>query len=509
VKGDAVIIHGDARTLPLEDNSVDLIVTSPPYFSLRSYQDEGEHYDGQVGSEPSPQDFLEALWECTAEAVRVLKPGGSLFVNLGDKYAGSGGHNNQTLAQPTNSGELGWAAKERASRRGPRHYSKASGGIRDKSLLGLPWRYAIGCIDGKAGAPLILRAEIIWDKPNGIPESVKDRSRRTHEQWFHFTKEGRYFAAIDELRRPHVKGWEAGNNGGRDNYDRGDHLNAGLSDSEPHPLGAAPGSVWTIATEPLLLPEFAIEDDRGWRMFGGIARKPEEKQAVRAALWDYAERRHREGLEILRVFEPDHFAAFPSEWPSRLVRGWCPLEICTECGEGRRAILEEVRTLDGEPIEEPGQIYPNDKKRQPRNEGKANKRFQTHRTLAGYACACTPFTKHKGTRKTGRRHSDGVAAGDYTSNDFGGQYSKRPKSGAWTEYHFDQWTPAPTRPAVVLDIFGGTGTTALAARALGRVGISVDLSEDYCRLARWRIFESGHAAKVAGKAAKESQGALL
>jgi hypothetical protein len=67
--------------------------------------------------------------------------------------------------------------------------------------MGLPWRYAIGCIDD---LDLILRAEIIWSKPNGLPESVTDRVRRSHEQWFHFTKEPRYFSAVDEVREAHA-----------------------------------------------------------------------------------------------------------------------------------------------------------------------------------------------------------------------------------------------------------------------------------------------------------------
>jgi ubiquinone/menaquinone biosynthesis C-methylase UbiE len=73
-----VVIRGDAAHLPLPDDSVDLIVTSPPYFALRSYQDAGEHYAGQIGSEPTPAAFLDALWTCTREWVRVLKPSGSL-----------------------------------------------------------------------------------------------------------------------------------------------------------------------------------------------------------------------------------------------------------------------------------------------------------------------------------------------------------------------------------------------------------------------------------------------
>src|SRR5690606_37517129 len=69
------------------------------------------------------------------------------------------------------------------------------------SLMGLPWRYAIGCIDD---LDLILRAETVWSKPNGLPEAVTDRVRRSHEQWFHLVKEPRYYTAIDELREPHV-----------------------------------------------------------------------------------------------------------------------------------------------------------------------------------------------------------------------------------------------------------------------------------------------------------------
>jgi DNA modification methylase len=83
----AVVLRGDAAHLPLADGSVDLIVTSPPYFALREYRDGREPLTGQIGSEGTPQEYLEALWRCTAEWVRVLKPEGSIFVNLGDKYS--------------------------------------------------------------------------------------------------------------------------------------------------------------------------------------------------------------------------------------------------------------------------------------------------------------------------------------------------------------------------------------------------------------------------------------
>src|SRR5215211_6186327 len=87
--GKAVILQSNALALPLPDASVDLVCTSPPYFGLRSYQDGGVHYEGQIGSEATPAEFLDALLAATREMMRVLKPSGSIFVNLGDKYAGS------------------------------------------------------------------------------------------------------------------------------------------------------------------------------------------------------------------------------------------------------------------------------------------------------------------------------------------------------------------------------------------------------------------------------------
>lgn len=265
------LIRGDATQLPLADDSVDLIATSPPYFDLRSYQDGGEHYDGQIGSEDTPQEFLEALWVWTAECRRVLKPSGSLWVNLGDKYAGGGmGGHGSGLHGPPPQGERNTYRRPKAT------------GIPAKSLMGLPWRYAIGCIDQLG---LILRAEIIWSKPNGLPESVTDRVRRSHEQWFHMTKEPRYFSAVDEIREAYQPSTIDRNRYAvsahqPDEYtdtSRGVLRDTREAGHEVNPLGKLPGSVWTVPTEPLRVPDhigvdhFACVDaeteiltDAGW-----------------------------------------------------------------------------------------------------------------------------------------------------------------------------------------------------------------------------------------------------
>lgn len=440
--GTAEVIKANALDLPLGDASVDLVITSPPYFALRSYRDDGEHYDGQLGSEPTPADFIDALIAATKEMVRVLKPSGSIWVNLGDKYAGSGGHNNGNLKQGyvdrrcrtcgavsssikcrecgdttliIRTDETRAALKNQATRRNaPDAYNKASDGIRAKSLMGLPWRYAIRCIDELG---LILRAEVIWDKPNGLPESVGDRVRRSHEQWFHFVKSPTYFAGIDEVREAHSPiskqverdALKAVTNGG--NYttkwpegtaDTNNSMNGPWGEGlrTLNPLGKLPGSVWRIATEPLKIP-----DELGVQ----------------------------------------HFAAFPSEWPSRIIRGWSPSGICTACGEGRVPVVD--RSFTGAVNDTTNWVESRTVER-----GWGDRVFQrgSSATITGYACKCDKPT-------------------------------------------------APTRPAVVLDPFGGTGTVAMVAKALGRHGVSVDLSTDYCRVAEWRTNDRESLFKIRAK----------
>lgn len=145
-----MIIRSNALALPLRDACVDLIVTSPPYFALRSYRDGDEHYAGQLGSEETPGAFVDALIEATREMVRVLKPTGSIFVNLGDKYAGSGGHNNSGIAKPQSFHEgsgrklatpaaRAAATVQAARRNAPDRYNQNSGGIPAKCPPARTW----------------------------------------------------------------------------------------------------------------------------------------------------------------------------------------------------------------------------------------------------------------------------------------------------------------------------------------------------------------------------------
>jgi DNA modification methylase len=404
--GTAQIIRANARHLPLADNTVDLVVTSPPYFALRSYQDGGEHYAGQLGAEPTPAEFVAALLEVTRECARVLKPSGSLWVNLGDKYVSrqsgydqrDGGSWAKIHGETGDTRENGEKVAHARGEHTRSHYLTEQTGIRAKSLIGIPWRYALACIDDIG---LILRAEVIWSKPNGLPESVTDRVRRSHETWFHFTLEPRYFSAVDEIRERHSleRYTPTPTQAGQPN--RG--TNAAMTGKTlgmlaQNPLGKLPGSVWVIPTEPLTVPDHL-----------GI----------------------------------DHFAAFPTEWPRRIIQGWSPAGVCVECGEGRRPVTDVERTIRSLKRDEKTGSGANGQTPQ------GGYRGDVSRVVTGYACACPQ-------------------------------------------------PAAPTTPGVVLDCFGGTGTTALVAKALGRHGISIDMSADYCRLATWRTNNRNQLAKVLG-----------
>ena len=150
------IISGDALTAirQLQDESIHCCVTSPPYWQLRDYG-----VEGQIGQEPTPEEYVEKLVKVFREVRRILKPDGTLWINIGDKYE-------------------------------------------KKQLLGLPWQLALALQTDD----WVLRSEVIWHKPNGMPESVKDRPVVSHEHIFMFTKSSTYYYGLNDIREPYVPG---------------------------------------------------------------------------------------------------------------------------------------------------------------------------------------------------------------------------------------------------------------------------------------------------------------
>lgn len=190
------MIEGDAlatlRTLP--DEHAQVCVVSPPYWQLRDYG-----VAGQLGMEPTPEEYVDTMVCVFREVRRVLRKSGTLWLNMGDSYAGQGGGNN---GQHT--GLNRWRAGGRTSRKG-------GSGLKPKDLVGMPWRLALALqADG-----WWLRSEIIWHKPSCVPESVRDRPTRAHEHVFLLSRSSRYLydaAAIAEPVTGNAHGRGAGVN---------------------------------------------------------------------------------------------------------------------------------------------------------------------------------------------------------------------------------------------------------------------------------------------------------
>jgi len=266
------IIPGDCREIltTLPDESVNCCVTSPPYWGLRDYGCEG-----QIGLEPTPEAYVAELVAVFREVRRVLRADGTVWINLGDTYSrdaakGGSGPNGKhdfipdygnarrvmSEAKGSSDGKVG---------RGDRAPVRVGAGLEQKNLVGIPWRVAFALqADG-----WYLRSDIIWAKPNPMPESVTDRPTKAHEYVFLLTKSARYrfdAGAIAEpvsdstLRihsSPNVQAragaWKA-----ERNIDRNDGTSGTLINGVGRDLsGRNARTVWTIATQPFSGAHFA------------------------------------------------------------------------------------------------------------------------------------------------------------------------------------------------------------------------------------------------------------
>jgi len=185
------VIVGDCRTSlrDLPDESIQCCITSPPYWGLRDYG-HGE----QIGQEETPAEFVSAMVEVFREVRRVLKSDGTCWLNLGDTYSAHPGQRKTT----DKVGE-----KQRSNAGSPGSASRDVEGLAAKNLIGIPWRTALSLqSDG-----WYLRQDIIWAKPNPMPESVTDRCTKSHEYLFLLTKSDRYYYDHEAIKEPANCGW--------------------------------------------------------------------------------------------------------------------------------------------------------------------------------------------------------------------------------------------------------------------------------------------------------------
>lgn len=221
----------------MPDNYLDCIITSPPYWQQRDYG-----YDGQWGSEPTFQEYLDHLWSLMDAVYPKLKDSGTVWINLGDTYNGNKISNSNTLINEN-------VHKSNIVK-------KIQPGIKNKSLLLIPHRFAIGCIE----SGWILRNDIIWAKSNAMPESVTDRFSKKHEYMFFFVKNDKYYFDLDAIKdkienkgKPRVFG-----KSGNPRNDTGRIYNPEKNDKKN------PGDVsdfWNIPTKPNSAKHYATYND--------------------------------------------------------------------------------------------------------------------------------------------------------------------------------------------------------------------------------------------------------
>ncbi|MDI6908025.1 MAG: site-specific DNA-methyltransferase [Thermoanaerobacterales bacterium] len=393
---------GDALTVlrQLPAASVDAVVTSPPYWNLRDYG-----VRGQIGLEKEPEDYVRRLLEVFTEVRRVLKVTGSCWVNLGDTYWGGGqGHDPSERSIYAGRDHL----PERPGRAGTR---RRDGWKQRKQLLLIPARLAIAMQE----AGWILRNDVIWHKPNGMPVSCKDRLSNRHEHLFHFVLRERYYYDLDAIRVP----WEGSDL--RRRWGRpGDY-----SDT-------ARGRIPKCGTEEYRQWYHKEREKRSWHDhendaqmgFGHQGRGLERKQPLP----------HPDGKNPgdvwsipVKPFPGHHFATMPPGLVERCLQATTSPAVCPCCG----APWERVRERTGH----------------------INRREAAH-----------------------------VPGGGPTKTD----------STGWAPLTrgTDRFRPTCRCPdndgakaAVVLDPFGGAGTTTIVAMALGRDSVYIDLNSAYARLA--------------------------
>lgn len=231
----------------LSDSCVNCCVTSPPYFGLRDYGN-----DAQIGLEATPEEYIEKLVEVFREVRRVLKDDGSLWVNIGDSYNGSGkaGNNPDNIGKHKTFGKVG----------NPRTFGVPVRlkSIKPKDLIGIPWMLAFALrADG-----WYLRQDIIWAKPSVMPESVKDRCTKSHEYIFLLSKSRKYYFDNESIKEPSTT------------------FDTSIRDRDKTKMNNTPGrskmrglttndyemrnkrSVWTVATQPFKGGHFAVFPQR-------------------------------------------------------------------------------------------------------------------------------------------------------------------------------------------------------------------------------------------------------
>jgi DNA modification methylase len=223
-----------------ESVKVQMCVTSPPYYGLRDYG-----ADGQIGLEQTPQEFIDNLVEVFACVWNILADDGTLWVNLGDSYARVGGDSSQKGRH--------WDNRKNNPTTGHNRYAKDMG-VKEKNLLGMPWRLAFALQD----FGWYLRQDIIWHKPNPMPESVTDRCTKAHEYIFLLSKNQKYYFDNESIKEEGV--YPEGTKAAKGSVERQNQqgVNARPPEYKIYDGMRNKRDVWTVPVKPYSGAHFAV-----------------------------------------------------------------------------------------------------------------------------------------------------------------------------------------------------------------------------------------------------------
>ncbi len=289
------ILQGDVidRLQDIPEQSVNCVVTSPPYWGLRDYG-----VDGQIGLESTPQEFVCRLTAVFEEVRRVLRNDGTLWLNLGDSYAGNGAAYGEVKSTLQGS--------KQSTRMGAKRMPKRGNGLKAKDLVGIPWRVALALQD----AGWWLRSEIIWHKPNPMPSSVKDRPTVAHETLFLLSKSAHYYYDHEAVREA-AKSISANHAWPQGWAIDGDH-NAIAHNKQSKRRTIRPC------------------DTRGGGQGSGVMTYPFVGRNLRS-VWTIS----------THPFPAAHFATFPPKLVEPCIKAGCPVEVCRECGAPLVRVVEK------------------------------------------------------------------------------------------------------------------------------------------------------------------------
>ncbi|MCX4067255.1 site-specific DNA-methyltransferase [Pseudomonas sp. S1Bt30] len=329
------------RTLP--DKSVQMCVTSPPYYGLRDYG-----VDGQIGLEETPAEFIARLVEVFREVRRVLRDDGTAWVNMGDSYAGSWGahgRDDMGVGVSTLSQRQVMASQRKAK-------STTHAEYKPKDLMGMPWRLAFALQDDG----WYLRQDIIWHKPNPMPESTRDRCTKAHEYIFLLSKSRRYHCDMTAIREPAIYGATPSGVGFGHGFDVITKPRATVPTGWDTSTGdGGHGAFHKDGAERARRDSFKREGSKREQAIPGQAvgtHRPDREESS----WDVATRNKRSVWTVAtHAFKEAHFATFPPDLIRPCILAGAPLggtvldpfggagtTAVVAMQEGRKSILCEL-----------------------------------------------------------------------------------------------------------------------------------------------------------------------